>query len=45
MKKYGQGEVLAEDDEEQQTKTAAANWTEDDAKALEAENAEADSPQ
>jgi hypothetical protein len=41
MKKYGVGDVLPEEDEEQR-KTAASNWDEQDRAALEAENATAD---
>lgn len=40
MKKYGTGEVIKEEGDDH--KTAAANWTEDDAKALAEENARAD---
>lgn len=41
MKKYGTGDVLPEEDEEQH-KTAAADWTDEDRKALKAENDAAD---
>lgn len=40
LKKYGTGKVLPEDEQEQ--KTAKANWTEEDQKELEQENQEAD---
>lgn len=38
--KHGTGEILPEPEDSQ--KTAAANWTADDAKALEQENSDAD---
>lgn len=40
LRKHGAGEIMPEEDD--QSKTAAANWTEDDRAALAQENTEAD---
>jgi hypothetical protein len=40
LKKFGHGEILPDDEQEQ--KTAAKNWTDEDAQALAEENEQAD---